>query len=103
MEESNLLTVEGKDAVSAMSSNKKAITFISNFNNEEPLRNANAGRLRDKEGRLIHIKPSQENEFVSENEDDELIKIRRKRVDEFVSKCSRRPQPQLPEVRLEQR
>ena len=76
---------------------------MNNFENGEPLRNANPGRLRDKERRLIHIKPSQGNEFFSENLDDELIQTRRKRVDEFVSKYSRRPQPQLSEVRQKQR
>ena len=100
---SNQLTVWGKDGVSAMSSNKKLVTSINNFHNREPLRNANPGRLRGKGRRLIYIKPSQWNEFISENEDDELIQTRRKRVDEFVSKCSRRPQPQLSEGRQEQR
>ena len=97
------MTVWGKDGVSAMSSNKKLVTSIKNFPNREPLRNANPGRLRDKGRRLIYIKPSQGNEFISENEDDELIQTRRKRVDEFVSKCSTRSQPQLSEERQEQR
>ena len=88
--------------MSAMSSNKKSVISISNFDNGELLRNANPGRLRNKERRLIHIKPSQGDEFISENEDDELIQTQRKRVDEFVSKCNRRPQPQLSEGRQEQ-
>ena len=37
------------------------------------------------------------------NEDNELIQTWRKRVDKFVSKCSRRPQAQLPEGRQEQK
>ena len=41
--------------------------------------------------------------MIIENEDDELIQTRRKTVDEFVSKCNRRPQPQLPEGRHEQK
>ena len=97
------MTVEGKDGVSSMSSNKKTLTSINNFDNGEPLRNANTGRQKDKERRLIYIKPSQGNEFISENEDGELIQTQRKRVDECVSKCSRRPQPQLSEGRQEQR
>ena len=61
---------------------KKAVRPINSFENAESLRNANLGRLRDdKERRLIHIKPSQGNEFIIENEDDELIQARRKRVD----------------------
>ena len=99
---SNQLTVKGKDGMSAMSSNKKSVISISNFDNGELLRNANPGRLRNKERRLIHIKPSQGDEFISENKDDELLQTQRKRVDEFVSKCSRRPQPQLSEGRQEQ-
>ena len=87
---SNQLTVEGKDSVSAISLNKKDVRSINSFNNGEPLRNANPGRLRDKERRLIHTRPSQGNEFISKNEDDELIQARRKRVDKFVSKCSYR-------------
>ena len=99
---SNQLTVEGKDSLSAMSL-KKAVRSINSFDIGEPLRNANPGRLRDKESRLIHVRPSQENEFIIENEHDELIQTRRKRVDKFVSKWSRRPQPQLPEGRPEQK
>ena len=101
--ESNQLTVEGKDGVSAMSSDKKLVTSINNFHNGEPLRNANPVRLRDKERRLRYIKPSQGNEFISEYEDDELIQTQRKRVNEFVRKCNTRSQPQLSEERQEQR
>ena len=72
--------------------NKKAVRSINSFGNEEPLKNANPGRLKDKK-RLIYIRPRQGNEFIIENEDDQLIQTWRKRVDEFVSKCSRRPQP----------
>ena len=100
---SNRLKAESKDGVSVMSLNKKAVRSINSSDNGELLKNANPGRLRDKGRRLIHIKPSQGNEYISENEDDELIQTRRKRIDEFVSKCSRRPQPQLPEGRQEQR
>ena len=53
---SNLLTIEGKDGISAMSSNKKAVRSTNNLDNGEPLRNANPGRLRNKERSLIHIK-----------------------------------------------
>ena len=98
---SNQLTAEGKGSVSAISLNKKAVRSINSFNNGELSRNTNPGRLRDKERRLIHIRPSQGNEFIIENEDDELIQTRRKRVDKFVSKCNRRPQPQVPERRQE--
>ena len=52
---------------------------------------------------LKHIKPSQGKEFTCENEYDELTQTWRKRVDKFVSKCSRRPQPQTPERRQEQK
>ena len=97
------MTVESKGSVSGISLNKKTVRSINSFNNGEPLRNANPGRLRDKERRLLHIRPSQGKEFIIENEDDELIQTWRKRVDEFVSKCSRRPQPQLPEGRQEQK
>ena len=93
----NWWTVEGKDGVLALSVDKKAVKFINNFDDGESLRNANPGTLRDRERNLIHRKASQGNEFISENEDDELIQTRTKRADEFVSKCSRRPQPQLPE------
>ena len=37
------------------------------------------------------------------NEDDELIQTRRKRLDKFVSKCNRKPQPQLVEKSQEQK
>ena len=46
---SNRLTVEDKDGVSAMALNRKAVRFVNNFDNGEPLRNANPGRLKDKE------------------------------------------------------
>ena len=59
------MTVEGKDGVSEISSNKKTVTSIKNFDNGEPLRKANPGRLRDKERRLIQIKSNQENEFIN--------------------------------------
>ena len=62
---SNQFAVEGKDGVSEISSNKKAVTSIKNFDNGEPLRKANPGRLRDKERRLIQIKSNQENEFIN--------------------------------------
>ena len=62
---SNQLTVEDKDGVSEISSNKKTVTSIKNFDNGEPLRKANPGRLRDKERRLIQIKSNQENEFIN--------------------------------------
>ena len=39
----------------------------------------------------IYVSSIQGDEFISEDEDDELIQIRRKRVNEFVNKCSRRP------------
>ena len=68
---SNGLAVENKDGVSAMASNRKVVRSINNFDNRKPLRNANPGRLRDKERRLIHIKPSQRNEIISEDEDGE--------------------------------
>ena len=86
------MTVESKNGVSSMLLNKKAVRSINSFGNEEPLKNANPGRLKDKK-RLIYIRPRQGNEFIIENEDDQLIQTWRKRVDEFVSKCSRRPQP----------
>ena len=54
-----------------MSLDQKTVKSIHNFDDGKPLRNANPGRLRDKEIRLIHIKPCQGNEFISENEDDE--------------------------------
>ena len=79
---SNRTAATGKDGVSVMPLSKKAVRHINSFENAESLRNANLGRLRDKDRRLIHIKPSQENEFIIENEDDELIQARRKRVDE---------------------
>ena len=81
----------------------KAVRSINRFNNGEPLTNRNPGRLREKERQLIHIRPSQRNEFIIENEDDELIQPQRKRVDKFVCKCNRRPQSQLPEGRQEQK
>ena len=65
-----------------MSLNKKSVRSINNFDDIEPLMNANPGRLSDKDRRLTHIdgwQPSQGNEFVSENEDDELIQSQRKR------------------------
>ena len=89
-----------------MSLNKKSVRSINNFDDIEPLMNANPRRLSDKDRRLTYIdgwQPSQGNEFVSENEDDELIQSQRKRAGEFVSKCSRRPQLKLPEERQEQR
>ena len=52
---SNQLSVEGKGSVSATSLNKKTVRSINSFNNEEPLRNANLERLRDKKRRLIHM------------------------------------------------
>ena len=94
--------MEGKNGVSSMLLNKKAVRSINSFGNGEPLKNANPRRLKDKE-RLIHIRPSQGNDFIIESEDDQLIQTWRKRVDEFVSKCSRRPQPQLPGARQEQK
>ena len=39
----------------------------------------------------VYVSSIQGDEFISEDEDDELIQIRRKRVNEFVNKCSRRP------------
>ena len=45
---SNQLTVEDKGSVSTISLNKKAVRSINSFNNGEPLRNVNSGRLRDK-------------------------------------------------------
>ena len=45
---SNQLTVEDKGSVSTISLNKKAVRSINSFNNGEPLRNVNPGRLRDK-------------------------------------------------------
>ena len=102
-QKSNLWTVEGKDDASAMSVDKKAVRSINIFDDGEPLRNANQGRLKDKGRKLIHIKPSQGNESISDNEDDELIQIQRTRADEFVSKCSKRPQRQLPIGRQEKR
>ena len=71
----NRTAATGKDGVSVMPLSKKAVRPIHSFENAESLRNANLGRLRDKERRLIHIKSSQG------NEDDELIQARRKRVD----------------------
>ena len=62
-----------------MALNKKALGAINIGSHGEPLRNANPGRLRDKERRLIHIKPHQRNEFISEGEDDELIQTLRKK------------------------
>ena len=47
----------------------------------------------------MRIKPSQRNEFISKDKDDELIQTWRKIVDESVSKCIRSLQPQLPEGR----
>ena len=44
----NQWTVKGKDGVSAMSLDKKAVRSINNFDDGEPLRNANPGRLRRK-------------------------------------------------------
>ena len=90
------MTVEAEDDVSAMALNRKAVIPIKNSDNREPLRITNPGRLKGKGRRLIHIKPSQENELIIEAEDDELIQTWRKRVEEFVSKCSRRSQPQVP-------
>ena len=87
---SNQLTVEAEDDVSAMALNRKAVIPIKNSDNTEPLRITNPGGLKGKGRRLIHIKPSQGNELIIEEEDDELIQRRRKRVDEFVSQCSRR-------------
>ena len=52
---SNQLSVEGKGSVSATSLKKKTVRSINSFNNEEPLRNANLERLRDKKRRLIHM------------------------------------------------
>ena len=100
---SNQLTVEGKGSISPISLNKKAVRSINSFINGELLRSENPGRLRDKERKLIHIRPSQGNEFIFQNKDDELIQTWRKRVDEPVSKCSRRLQPQLTEGRQEQK
>ena len=68
---SNWLTLKGKDGILVMSLNKKAVRSINSFDNGELLRNANPGRLRGKERRLIYIRPSQENEFITENEGDE--------------------------------
>ena len=50
---SNWLTLKGKDGVSVMPLNKKAVRSINSFDNGEPLRNANSGRLRGKERSLI--------------------------------------------------
>ena len=41
--------------------------------------------------------------MISENEDDKLIQTWRKRADEFISRYSRRPQPQLPKGQQEHR
>ena len=92
-----------KDGVSVISLNRKPVSSINYFDNGELLKNPNPGRLRGNEKMLMHIKQSKRNEFISEDEDDELIQTRRKRVDEFVSKCKRRPQPQLLDRRQVQR
>ena len=68
-----------KYGASAMALNKKALGSINIGSHGELLRNANPGRLRDKERRLIHIKPHRRNEFISEGEDDELIQTWRKK------------------------
>ena len=47
----NRLSVGDKDGVSAMALNRKAVRSINNFDNGQPLRNANPGRLRVKEKR----------------------------------------------------
>ena len=52
------LAVEVKDGVSATSLNKNAVRSISSFDNGEPLRNTNPGRLRDKDRRLIRVRIS---------------------------------------------
>ena len=70
---------DDKNGVSAMKFHRKVLKSINSLDNGKPLRNANPGRLRDKERRLIHIKPSQMNEFISENKDDESIQTQRKR------------------------
>ena len=100
---SNRLTVEHKDGLSAMTLSRMTTRSINNIDNGDLLRNVNPERFRDKERRLIHTKPSQSNEFISEHEDDQLIQTWRKRVDGFFSKRSRRPQPRLPKRRQEQR
>ena len=68
-----------KYGVSAIALNKKALRSINIGSHGEPLRNANPERLRDKERRLIHIKPDQRNEFISEGEDDKLMQTSRKK------------------------
>ena len=68
-----------KYGVSAIALNKKALRSINIGSHGEPLRNANPGRLRDKDRRLIHIKPDQRNEFISEGEDDKFMQTSRKK------------------------
>ena len=51
----NWQAVEGKDGVSVMSLNKKSVKSINNFDDIEPLMNANPGKLSDKDRRLTHI------------------------------------------------
>ena len=56
----NQWTVDSEDGVSATSLDKKAVRSINNFDDGEPLRNANLRRLRDREKADTHKAKSRE-------------------------------------------